>query len=271
MRTLLLLVRKDLRRALRAPLAIGVTLAFPVIFALLIGVSFGGGDVEPPKVRLLVEDLDQTFVSNFLVGAFESDQAGQYFDTTAVGPEGLELMERGKASALLRIREGFAQDLLDGNPITLELIRNPAESILPEIAEQTMIVLTEVLDAGSRLLREPLDELAPYFEEDDPDISATDVAQISVAFYDAMEGAEKYLVPPVVTLESLQLESESDAGDSSSGSGVFNIFLMVLPGIWVWVLLMMGPTRARCAASSRDPCRRGSWCLERRSTPPRWR
>jgi ABC-2 type transport system permease protein len=252
MRTLLLLVRKDLRRALRAPLAIGVTLAFPVIFALLIGVSFGGGDVEPPKVRLLVEDLDQTFVSNFLVGAFESDQAGQYFDTTAVGPEGLELMERGKASALLRIREGFAQDLLDGNPITLELIRNPAESILPEIAEQTMIVLTEVLDAGSRLLREPLDELAPYFEEDDPDISATDVAQISVAFYDAMEGAEKYLVPPVVTLESLQLESESDAGDSSSGSGVFNIFLMVLPGISVWALFMIGDITMRDILTETD-------------------
>jgi ABC-2 type transport system permease protein len=246
MRTILLLVRKDLTRAARSPLAIILTLMFPVIFALLIALAFGTGDVEPPRVRLLIEDQDETFVSRFLAGAFESEQAGRYFDTTAVGPEGMELMERGEASALLRIPEGFAQDLLDGEPITLKLVRNPSESILPEIAEQTMIVLSEVLEAGSRLLRTPLDRLGPYLEENAEEISAAQVAKISVEFYDAIEGAGKYLVPPVVTLQSLQLEEKTpDEEDASSGSAAFSIFLMMLPGVSVWALFMLGDMAMR--------------------------
>jgi ABC-2 type transport system permease protein len=251
MRTIALLVRKDLLRVTRAPLGMLVTLLFPIVFALMIGLVFGTGDAEPPRVRLLIEDQDGTMVSGFLVGAFESDQAGEYFDTTEVGADGLARIEQGEASALLRIPEGFTQKLLDGEQVTLELIRNPSESILPEIAEQTMIVLTEALDAGSRLLREPLDKLSPYLEQEGADPGATEVAAISVAFYDAIQGFEKYLLPPVVSLDSLQLEEEhpdgedSSAGSASSGPGVFNVFLMVFPGISVWALFMLGDTAMR--------------------------
>ena len=52
------LVAKDLLRLVRAPLAVLVMLSFPIIFSLLLGMTFGTGDVEPPKVRLLIEDLD---------------------------------------------------------------------------------------------------------------------------------------------------------------------------------------------------------------------
>ena len=82
------------------PLALLVMLTFPVVFSLVLALTFGTGETEPPKVRLLIEDLDQTFVSDFLVGAFGSGQAGKYFDTTEVGPEGQKLIERGKASVV---------------------------------------------------------------------------------------------------------------------------------------------------------------------------
>jgi ABC-2 type transport system permease protein len=154
------------------------------------------------------------------------------------------MIERGAASALLRIPEGFSDDLLEGRPVALELVRNPAQSILPEIAEQTMTVLADALDSGSRVLREPLDRLAPLLRDPDYDPGATGVSQLSVAFYDAVDRASPWVMPPVVTLSVVQLgaEGDGDGGDTSGGSSsssTFSVFLFVFPGISVWALFMI--------------------------------
>ena len=162
MRLTLLMVRKDLLRQVRSPMGILFALSFPVVFATLIALAFGtGAQPKFPKVQLLVEDLDDSFLSAALVSATTNDQVAEYFEVRPVGPEGRELLGRGEASALWRIPKGFQAAVLDGTPVRLELIRNPAQSIFPEIAEQGLTVLAEVLSSAARALRDPLDRLRP--------------------------------------------------------------------------------------------------------------
>ena len=122
----------------------------------------------------------------------------------------LERIEDDDGSALLRIPEDFSVNLIEGNPTSLELIRNPAQGIMPEVAEQLAGVLAEVLSSGSRVLREPLDTLAP-FTQDRVRINEETVASIAVAVHGTIEGAESFLFPipwidqvPDTSLNSVQ-------------------------------------------------------------------
>lgn len=234
------MVRKDLLRKLRSPLGLLVVLAFPIVFAAIIGVTFGGGN-EPPRVRLLVENLDDGPAGNALLSALTSNQAAEYFDVEVVEENGRERIERGEASALLRVPESFSQDLIEGNPVTLQLVRNPAEGILPEIAEQVVGVLAEVLDGGVHVLRKPLDELAPFTRDTGLRITDDTVAGVAVAIKGAVEGAERYLSPPAIEIDGVSLED--DAADEEGGGGagaVFSVFLLVFPGVSVYALFLVG-------------------------------
>lgn len=242
MRRILLMVQKDLKRRLRAPLGTILVLAFPLIFAGLITLTFGGRDSELPKVELLIEDRDQSFVSEFLVSAFGSERMAQYFAVRAVGEEGRELMEKGKASALVRIPEHFGEDLIKGEPTTLELVRNPAQGIMPEIAEQTLTVMTDVLSSGARLLRGPLDQLVPCLEAEDCEFTESEAISMATSIYRTIERSEGVLLPPAIVLETADLGAEEE---ESAGPSAAMIFLLVLPGVAVWALFMLGDMTMR--------------------------
>jgi ABC-2 type transport system permease protein len=248
MRVVWLMIRKDLLRKLRSPLGLAVTLAFPVVFAALLALAFGGGE-EMPRVHLLVENRDEGFLGNFLMSGLGSDEVAKYFDVDVVGDEGEARIGEGDGSALLRVPETFTEDLVDGTPTRLELIRNPAQGIFPEIAEQVAGVLVEILSSGSRALRGPLDTLAPLIDSDDGPSDAT-IAEVSVAINQAVRGAERFLFPPVIDLDVVDLEEQdaeaSGEGDSSgSSSPVFSVFLFVFPGVSVWSLFMAGDIAMR--------------------------
>ena len=241
MRPITLLVAKDLRRKSRAPLGLAITLSFPLIFAGMIALVFGSHGDAIPKVRLLVENRDQdALLSGGLVSALTSTQMAEYFDVKVVREEGAALMEKGEASALLRIPKGFSRSLVDGAPVSLVLVRNPAEGILPEIAEQAAQTLAEALSGGSRVLRRPLEQLRPYFESGGVRITDDGVAAISVAIKRSIEGARPFLAPPVITLEGAFASNPADPTGSKRGNGVSQIFLLVLPGVAVYTLFLVG-------------------------------
>jgi len=180
MQQMLSMVRKDLLRQLRSPMGLLFSLSFPVIFAALIALTFGtGSQPAMPRAHILVQDLDGSFLSGALLSATGNEQMAEYFEIEQVGEEGLERLENNEASALWRIPANFQQDLLDGKAVEFELIRNPAQSILPEIAEQGLAVLSEVLSSAARVLREPLDELRPMLEAQSAP-GTTQIAALSV-------------------------------------------------------------------------------------------
>jgi ABC-2 type transport system permease protein len=255
MRRILAMVRKDLLRRLRSPLGTVILVLFPLLFALIIGIVFGSqGGSGVPTVQLLVEDRDESLLGMMLLGAFSSEQMAEIFEVEEVGEEGAGRMEKGGASALLRIPEGATEGLIEGDPVVFELVRNPAQGILPEIAEQSMAVIVDVLDAASRVLRGPLDQLAPLLDSDQSPSDAT-VAAISVGMNQLMTEAGEMLFPPVITVEietASRPPPEGAAGEAAGGEEDEEetdlralIFLMMLPGISVYALFLLGDLAMR--------------------------
>ncbi len=245
MPTLLLMVRKDLTRKARAPLGLLLVLAFPIMFSAIIGLAFSTS--ETPRVYLLVENLDGGILGDALLSALGSEQMAQYFQVETVGEDGLERIRRGEGSALLRIPGGFTEDLVKGDPTTLQLIRNPAQGIMPEIAQQLTAVLADVLDSGSRVLRQPLDTLAPLLQKDAPDLDLATFSNITVAVYESLQGAGEFLFPPVIKISSVNLGQDAGLEDESPDTGfnVFQVFLFVFPGVSVYALFMVGDLAMR--------------------------
>lgn len=247
MRLVLHLVAKDLRRKLRSPLALIVWLSFPVIFAGMIALSFGGSG-EIPKVRLLVVNEDDGLLASALTSLFTSKQAASAFDARIVGAAaGLEAMAAGKASALLTIPKGFSKDVLDGKPVTLRLLRNPAEGILPEIAEQSVGAIADLLDGARRVLDRPIEDLRPLFDGAGRAPTDADVVAVSLAVKRAIERASPLVFPPAIRLETDLFSGAAAKSAGTTGA----IFLLVLPGVAVYALFLVGDQGMRDVMTER--------------------
>src|SRR6185295_5584346 len=197
-----LMVAKDLRRRMRAPLGLLIVLSFPIVFSLLIALSFGGHGERIPKIQLPVENLDDEPAGNAILSALTSEQMAEYVDAEVVGAEGRSRLEKGEASALLVIPKGLTRDLIDGKPVTLSLVRNPAQGILPEIAEQMLRVLTDVFDSGAHVLRGPLDELAPFTRKGSIKITDEAVIGIALAVKRTVDASDRFLSGPALALRT---------------------------------------------------------------------
>ena len=249
MRLLLAMVIKDLRRRARSPLPTILLLLFPVIFSGLIALTFGGGEAKVPKVRLLIENRDDGLVGRLVASAFGQGEAKKYFEVESLEADSIgdvsSLLEKKDATALLRLPKGLSDDVLAGRPVRFELVKSPAQSILPDVAEQVTTVLAEGLSSASRLLRGPLDQIrkAPLT----PQGVASDqrVADIAVQVNGVVTRARPYLLPPVVTLESTTL-ADPNAGKKPAGSSSLpSIFLLILPGISVYSLFSLADQSMR--------------------------
>jgi ABC-2 type transport system permease protein len=242
MRLLAHLVAKDLKRKFRSPLGLIAVLCFPLLFAGMIAMAFGKGD-SIPKVRMLVDNEDDGLLANGVASAFTSQQASRYFDgKTVTAAQGRALMEQGKASALLTIPKRFTNDVLDGKPTSLRLLRNPSEGILPEIAEQFTGALTDVLDGGRRVFDKPIADLRPFLSDDGKAPADADVIAISLAVKRAIEGMSGLVNPPAIALESEMFDSVTASPERKAkpgGDAPSSIFLLVLPGIAVYGLFLV--------------------------------
>ena len=248
------LVAKDLKRKARSPLGFLAALAFPLVFAGLIALAFGRGDAVP-KVRMLVDNEDGGLLGNALASAFTSQQAAAYFDGKTVGAaEGRKLMEEGKASAFLTIPPHFTNDVLDGKPVTLRLLRNPAEGVLPEIATQVTGTLADVLDGARRVFDRPLRDVRPLIEGDGSPADA-DVIAISLAVKRQLESTGGLLFPPAIALDSDLFKgatkSEDPAKAKKNGDAPSVIFLAVLPGVAVYGLFLVADQGMRDVMTER--------------------
>jgi len=137
---------KDLARWREDAAAILLWLAIPLIIGTLITSLMGGEGGAKPTGLLLIADLDESLLSGLVAGAYSQGELGELISVEQVTlAEGTERINKGDASGLLIVPEGFADALLESEPVTLTLTTNPSQVILPGIITDVTEIL---LDAG---------------------------------------------------------------------------------------------------------------------------
>ncbi|MCB9463686.1 MAG: ABC transporter permease [Candidatus Eisenbacteria bacterium] len=199
-RTLFRMIEKDLRRHARDPLQIALWAAIPLAIAILMKLAFGGGGTPEVHVRLAIADQDRSLVSQLVRGAFSNGQLADLYETTIVdSAEARELVADGKVSAALFIPQGFGDDYLRGRETHLSLVENPAEQILPRIAEETLEFLADGGSVLRSVLDSPIDLILGTIEENREPADST-VLSISSTVHGSLERISASLFPPVLAL-----------------------------------------------------------------------
>jgi ABC-type Na+ efflux pump permease subunit len=224
---------RDLKRRLRDPLALLLWVGIPVVVAGLLAIVTGD-DGAAPTARVVVVDRDQTFLSQSLLqlGGGGQGPGGGVLDLEEMEPEAArEVIDRGEATAMLVVPDGFADAILYGTPAELTLVTNPAQQILPGIVREMAEILVEGGFYVHRLLGEELALLAGAAEGGDAPDDAT-VGAVASGINARMTSLDGILFPPVLQLEVR--EPEGQEGSADPGFGV-----LFLPGLLFMAVLFI--------------------------------
>ena len=233
MRYIFHLVRKDFKRKWKNPAVILGFLFIPFVFTLIFGMVFGsGGEETLPQVKIFVVDNDQSLISGFMLGALTQGELSELIDLEELEEEeGRKLLDRGKASALLIIPENFGDNIWEGKPTEILLLKNPAEQFLPQIAEEILDTMTLGLSSLRQVFADELTTIRDLAElEALPDES---ISAISLQFKDRIEGLSKYLIPPVISIKQITLSEEKEEVSDMT------VQAYILPAIAVMFLLFI--------------------------------
>ena len=260
MRHLLRMIGKDLRRWSRDPVQLLLWAAIPLAIAIIMKLAFGG-DGPSVQVRLAIADQDQTLVTQLLRGSFSQGQLADLYETTVVdSAEAWQLASKGKVSAALFIPKGFTDAYLDGRVARLQLVRNPAEQILPGIAVQTLQILADGGSALRAVFGTPIDEIRGMATRKAAPSDST-VLGISRTVQGTLDRVGGTLLPPVLSLMDGSSFEAAAAGDSAGGTNVsstegtngsatedkedsIDYFALFFPGIVLMSLLFIGQALA---------------------------
>jgi ABC-2 type transport system permease protein len=240
MKQVFLIVSNDLKRRLRAPVAVILLMLIPVVITLIIGLVFGrSGDVDLPRIKVLLVDNDGGIFGSFLGQAMRQDHFADMIDLVPVSAdEGERMMEKGKASALIEIPEGFTEHILDGRADTISVLKNPTETFLPVIVEEIVVTTALMLDRLNRIFAEQVAEARSVLEgERWP--SGADFQRILDGAHDKIILAEGYVTDSLVSFEVRDAVSEE-----TEETGL-NLFAFIMPGSLLIGLLFISEISMR--------------------------
>ncbi len=241
MRTILILTLKDLRRRLADPAALLLNLSIPLVMAGLMALAFGGkGDDRGPVLRLLVVNLDEGPVGRALAGATQNPEAAKRLEIKQAKDrdEGLRRLRAEEASALVVVPKDFSKDLLEGRQVTLEILKNPAQSIMPVVAQQGAEVAALYLSVGARLFEGEGPRIEGLFKGRGCGDAAAVTALVAV-LYERIRSVDTLLLPPLIEVGT----KKQDEAEPKSGGLDFMGWLY--PGMMMMGLLFTGLTQMR--------------------------
>jgi ABC-2 type transport system permease protein len=247
-RSLIHLSLKDLRRRLADPAGLLINMAIPLAIAGMMALAFGGsgGSTDrAPVLRLVLVDEDVTPLSEILAGSSQNNEAAERLSVlrAATREAGLELLRDKEAAAMFVIPKGFSAALLDGTPARLELVKNPAQSVMPEVASQGAGVVALYLTVARRFLGDDAPRLRALIEGDGWDDTAG-LALSLAAVYQRIQASDDLLFPPLISIGETRREGEP--------GGTFQIMGWMYPGLLVMGLLFVGVTQMRDLLRERD-------------------
>jgi ABC-type multidrug transport system permease subunit len=217
---------KDLRERLRDPAALALWLGIPIVIGVLMSLGMGGSSGPKPKAPLYVVDHDDTFLSKGLGMAFERGPFADLFTVETPSEEDARAaLADDRGSALIVIPEGFQEAVLRDQPTRLELVKNPAQRILPKIVEETLSLLPELVFHLHQIVGPELRARFESFEDHEP--SDADIVAISLEVRHQIERVQKFLFPPVLELSTTRVESDDAKPSFSFGSAFFPSLLFM--------------------------------------------
>jgi hypothetical protein len=222
-------------------------MAIPLLITTIIGLIFGPKQAERGlgQIRFAIVDEDNSALTRLLHGGLNQREFKEHFDPVFLErAEAMKQVQAGKLSAMLLIPRGFTRGYLTStNAVTLELMKNPAESIHPAVLEELLEVLVTGMDAIKRQFGSELPEWQAVL--DGPG-DYHRVSELIVRAGDKVEAARKMLFPPRVTYNKGRAAEKVAASGSSGSSGPkFNIFGFLLPGLAAMFLLFLGENATR--------------------------
>jgi len=239
------LLSKDLRRARRNPLPIVINLLIPLVITALVGLAFGGKSEGGGlgRIKFALVDEDKTILSDFLRGSANQREGGKYLDPVLMErDEAMRQINDNQISAVFIIPTNFTRDYLTGRSgISLELIKNPAQSIHPAVMEELLGALVTGLNAVSRNLQS---EFPDWQAVIDGDGDYQDVAKLIERAGDKLKRAEKFINPPLVVYEknpdANESQTNSSAGPVASETKPADKKSNPVSGIFAYLLVGMG-------------------------------
>lgn len=214
MGTLLALVARDAVRFLRNPSRVLLTLAVPLALAGIFSLVFGGGGVDP-RIRVLLWDQDDTGIGTLLAQGMRGGDGAERLEVVLVGEEGLAMMQRGEATALVRIPLGFLDRYLAGEPVALEVVKNPAERFLPRLVHEGVQAGAVVLSQLSRVVGPELRDFGTMLDgERTP--TTLEIGAFAERVATRVEAVGRSVFPPVITIATAPDESADASADGES-------------------------------------------------------
>lgn len=222
MRTIWTLVRKDLLRDTRHPWGLIVFMIIPVLTAVIVSLVFSPrADIRKNiTVRVAVLDRDDDFLSGVLRSVAGQGQAAENLQLRFVETEeeGIDLIERRKASAFVVLPENLTDDLLGGAPTRLTLYKNPAEAILPRIVEEGLLVVCIGASEGLNLLGPQVKLIRAMLDRDEMP-SSLEVTAVAASSVERLRTVESYLFPPLVQFKRIDASEYVPASTTNEGTG----------------------------------------------------
>jgi ABC-type multidrug transport system permease subunit len=243
------LLAKDLRRVWRNPLPLLINLIIPLCITALIGFAFGGKSDSGSlgRIRFAVVDEDKTLLSDFLRGSASQREGSQYLEPVFLErDEAMRQITDNKISAVLIIPTNFTRHYFSGQQaVSLELVKNPAQSVHPAVLEELLGALVTGLNAVSRNLQA---EFPAWQEIIDGKGDYKKVAVLIERAGDKLAKAEKFINPPLVIYEKESAGEPSKDSDANaakttktakSNSPIAEIFGYLLVGMAGMFLLFL--------------------------------
>jgi ABC-type multidrug transport system permease subunit len=243
------IIRNDIKRRLRAPMATILFLVIPLAMTALIGAIFGpgsGGETKLPPIKLLLVDQDKGLAAKFLIGAFDQKEVKDMFQVTMVdAAAGEQLMKKGKASAMLVIPEHFSDDLAEQKVSTLEVVKNPAEEFLPGVAEEFAATMAVGFSGLAQVFADELKVIQSASKLELKDISIAQMTPFLEMARAKIIALQSYLSPlllqakiSTVTKPPKGTGAAAQPGKTVQPKG-FNIFSYIMPGMLIMFLLFI--------------------------------
>ncbi|MEI6196344.1 MAG: hypothetical protein WCS42_18660 [Verrucomicrobiota bacterium] len=185
----------------------------PLAMTALIGLVFGGGSDNGAlgRIRFAVVDEDKCVLSDMLRGAAHQREGGKFLEPVFMEREdALRVINKNQISAVLIIPTNFMRNYFTARaPVSLELIKNPAESIHPAVLEELLGAVTTALNAFLRNFNSEFPEWQAVLE------GREDYHKVSFLIEragDKLKSARMFINPPLVSHE------KEEGGSKTNGT-----------------------------------------------------